>query len=281
MCELFAMQSRIPATVRFSLAEFARHGGLAGPHRDGWGVGWYEDSDVRLVKEPQAAGDSACLQFIQQHPFRSTSVISHIRHATQGRRTLANSQPFVRELGGRVHLFAHNGDLDSARLRASIRPGTHLPVGETDSEYAFCALLAMLAPLWHAPGPPPLAERLEVVARFAAILRPLGPANLLYADGDAVFAHGHRRMHADGIRPPGLHVLCRRCAGERDQFSTEGLQVDSGTAPQEVVLVASVPLTVGEPWRALAEGELLAARGGRIEAAMPPPVIKPTTKELS
>ena len=272
MCELFAMQSRAPATVRLSLAEFARHGGLDGPHKDGWGVGWYEDGDVRLVKEPHAASDSACLQFLQQNPFRSTAVISHIRHATQGRRTLANTQPFVREMGAHVHLFAHNGDLDGVRLRAALPSGMHHPVGETDSEYAFCALLEMLRPLWLPPGPPPLAERLALVARFAAVLRPLGPANFLYADGDAVFAHGHRRTHADGMHPPGLHVLCRRCAGEpeSEKFTSMGLQIDSGAVPQEVVLFASVPLTRGEPWRALAEGELLVARGGRIEAPRDP-----------
>jgi predicted glutamine amidotransferase len=269
MCELLAMQSRVPATVRLSLEELARHGGLAGPHKDGWGVGWYEDGDVRLVKEPRAASDSACLRFIQEHPFRSTTVISHIRKATQGRLTLANSQPFARELGGRMHLFAHNGDLDGARLRAALPLGAHRPVGETDSEYALCALLELLRPLWRPAAAAPAPEaRLAVIARFAAELRALGPANFLYADGDAVFAHGHRRKHADGMRPPGLHVLCRRCAGEHDgAFAAEGLRIESDAAPQEVVLLASVPLTSGEPWRALAEGEILVARGGRIERA--------------
>ena len=117
MCELFAMSSRHPATVRMSLEEFSRHGGLAGPHKDGWGIAYYEDGDVRLIKEPFAASDSVCLRFVQDHPYRSSAVISHIRRATQGRRSLANTQPFARELGGRMHVFAHNGDLDGARLR--------------------------------------------------------------------------------------------------------------------------------------------------------------------
>ncbi|HEU4644615.1 MAG TPA: class II glutamine amidotransferase, partial [Burkholderiales bacterium] len=123
MCELFALSARQAANVRFSLEEFSRHGGLAGPHNDGWGIAWYEGADVRLVKEPSAASDSACLDFIQDHPFRSTLVMSHIRKATQGELTLANSQPFTRELGGRMHVFAHNGDLSSARLRSSYSIG--------------------------------------------------------------------------------------------------------------------------------------------------------------
>ena len=42
MCELFAMSSRVPATVTFSLEEFARHGGLTAPHKDGWGIVYYD-----------------------------------------------------------------------------------------------------------------------------------------------------------------------------------------------------------------------------------------------
>jgi glutamine amidotransferase len=245
--------------VRFSLEEFSRHGGLAGPHKDGWGVAWYEGGDVRLVREPAAASDSACLAFLQDRPFRSTLVLAHIRKATQGAQSLANTQPFARELGGRMHVFAHNGDLDGARLRRAHALGGFRPVGDTDSEYAFCALLARAAPLWR-EGVPPLAARLARVAEFAAGLRALGPANFLYADGDALFVHGHRRTHADGVHPPGLHVLCRTCAGESGPFVADGLRIQS----QQVALAASVPLTAGEPWRALAEGETLALRDGRI-----------------
>jgi predicted glutamine amidotransferase len=38
MCELFAMSSRHPTDARASLEAFARHGGLEGPHKDGWGL---------------------------------------------------------------------------------------------------------------------------------------------------------------------------------------------------------------------------------------------------
>ena len=118
------------------------------------------------------------------------------------------------------------------------------------------------APLWSAL--PPLEARLDLIAEFAAGLRALGPANFLYADGDALFVHGHKRTHADGIRPPGMHVLCRTCAGETGAFAAEGLQIASAQGTQEVALAASVPLTAGEPWRALGEGETLALRDGRI-----------------
>lgn len=258
------MSARRQADVHLSLEEFSRHGGLAGPHKDGWGVAWYDGVDARVVKEPAAASDSACLAFLQDRPFRSGLVVSHIRKATQGPNALANTQPFARELGGHMHVFAHNGDLDGARLRAAWRLGAWRPLGDTDSEYAFCALLAHLAPLWRDGTVPPLAARRERIAAFANALRALGPANFLYADADTLFAHGHRRTHPDGIRPPGLHLLCRTCAGETGRFDADGLSIGSAGRPQEVALVASVPLTPGEPWRALREGELVALREGRV-----------------
>ena len=263
------MSSNLPATVSYSLEEFSRHGGLTGPHKDGWGIAYYVDRDVRLVKEPLPASDSACVRFIRENPFTSSLVISHIRKATRGAHTLSNCQPFVREMGGAMHVFAHNGDLDDRRLKQRLRPGFHRPVGDTDSEYAFCALLGRLEQLWlGARKIPAFSERTSVVARFAEELRALGPANFLYSDGDVQFVHGHQRTHANlGLRPPGLHVICRRCArgpGAVGSLSTDGLTIRSTDGEQRVVLVASVPLTTEPGWRGLGEGELIAVRDGAI-----------------
>jgi len=295
MCELFAVSSRYPAEVRFCLDEFARHGGLTAPHRDGWGVAYYaEDGAVRLYKEPEPASRSDWVRFIEQHHLRSTAVLSHIRRATQGPPGLKNTQPFHRELGGRFHVFAHNGDLPGLEALPELGLGFHRPVGDTDSEYAFCALLSQLHGLWSsAVDPPALEKRFAVVTRFARTLGRLGMANFIYADGDAVFAHGNMRQErqsaeprppglrrfaetssrsslsprpADWLRPagaPGLFVLDRDCATSGSEFCAQGLQISSGPDRQEMTLVASVPLT-SEPWRPLGEGEVLALYGGRV-----------------
>jgi predicted glutamine amidotransferase len=275
VCELFAMSSRFPATVQLSLEELARHGGETGVHRDGWGVAFYEDADVRLLKEAAPAAGSPLVRFVQDHPPESRLVIGHVRKATQGDHRFANCQPFARELGGRMHVFGHNGDLDRDELAAVARPARFRPIGTTDSERAFCALLDRLAPLWaDGPAPPPLDARLAIVAGFAAALRPLGPANFLYADGDAIFVHGHRRTQTDGgIRAPGVHVLCRTCAAEggHEAFRAVGVEIAAGGGAgdrQEVVLAASVPLTREAAWSALEEGEVIAARDGRIVARL-------------
>jgi len=276
MCELFAMSSRIPTEVRFSFEAFSRRGGLGGRNKDGWGVAYYQENDIRLLKEPAPAADSACVRFLQEHPFASSIVVSHIRRATQGVPSMSNTQPFARELGGRMHVFAHNGDLDPVALRSRLQLGTWRPVGDTDSEYAFCALLELLAPLWRATDPPTLEARRDIVLHFAAVVRALGPANFIYADGDALFVHGHRRMHGDGLapHPPGLHVLSRHCADDPSAWHAEGVSV-AARAHQDVLLAASVPLTDEPGWRALTEGEVVVARDGQIVAS---PIIAPPSR---
>ncbi len=47
----------------------------------------------------------------------SEIVIAHIRRASFGPVELRNTHPFRREFGGRVHTFAHNGDLPGLEQR--------------------------------------------------------------------------------------------------------------------------------------------------------------------
>ncbi|MBI2224824.1 MAG: class II glutamine amidotransferase [Betaproteobacteria bacterium] len=264
MCELFAMSARHPSTVSLSLEEFSRHGGLTGPHKDGWGIAWYDERDVRLVKETHPAASSACVRFIQTNPFSSELVMSHIRRATRGPVASRNCQPFVRELGGAWHCFAHNGDLPGISQDRRLSSERFRPVGETDSEQAFCALMETLRPLWSLTSLPSLGERKQVIAQFAATLRELGPANFLYCDGDALFAHADRRHQNDGsISAPGLWRLARQCPAG-GELAAEGLRIASDGGEQEVLLVASVPLT-REGWVPLTEGETVVARQGRIQ----------------
>jgi glutamine amidotransferase len=269
MCELFAMCSRFPAAVDICLDELARHGGQTGPHRDGWGISYYaEDGAVQLYKEAEPATGSDWVHFIQEHHLRSTVVISHIRCASQGGRSLKNTQPFRRELGGKCHVFAHNGDLVDIKADPNFRLGIHRPIGETDSEHAFCALLAQLEQAWLLTSDvPPLKQRLAIVVRFARGLRRLGMANFTYSDGDAVFVHGNRRRctPSEAPRPPGLLVLRRGWGMDSDGQCIDDRPIVTRSEWQEMVLVASVPLT-SEAWRPLGEGEVLALRGGRIVA---------------
>lgn len=272
MCELFAMCSRRPATVSFSLKELALRGGRTGPHKDGWGIAYYRHRDAWLIKEAAAASDSRCVRFIEDYPIQSSLVISHIRKATQGQVSFENTQPHLRELGGRQHVFAHNGDLGEVRRHAVLRHGRFRPMGSSDSELAFCALLADLEPSWlDADSPPSVEERIRIVAEFAGRIRRLGPANFLYCDSELVFAHGHERRQVGqpGVHPPGLHLLCRTCSGEPSEVQAAGVMVAPQPGEQRVVLVASVPLT-SEAWEPLGCGELAVISRGRVLARLGP-----------
>ena len=264
MCELFAMSSRMPTAVDFSLERLTRRGGAEGPHRDGWGVAFYTGRDALLLREPGAASESSLVRHIENHGPPSELVISHIRLASFGVPALRNTQPFGRELGGHLHVFAHNGDLPAIADNAAFALGRFLPIGETDSEHAFCHLLARLTALWDgASGEiPTLDARLQVIADFAADLRALGSANFLYTDSDTLFVHAHRRTlpGSDQVLP-GLFVLERSCAEEVPDLSGSGVKLE--TVQQALTLIASVPLT-DESWQVLAPGELLAVRAGSI-----------------
>ena len=264
MCELLGLSSNAPATVNFSLPKLAEHGAASGTYNDGWGIGYYEGHDVRLIKDAGPVGDSDWVRFIANHQLRSELIVAHARRATRGTRSYQNAQPFIRELAGWVHLFAHNGDLPGIFQAAGFRPNRFNPIGDTDSERAFCVLLDRMAPIWsQANGVPPLSARFAIVSSFARELRALGPANFLYSDGDVLFAHGHRRKHAETgkTEAPGLVFLQRECEHGESSIAVSGLSVRGDR--QDVTLFASVPLTE-ERWTPLVEGELVAVVRGEL-----------------
>jgi predicted glutamine amidotransferase len=266
VCELLAVSTSQPARLTFSLRTLASHGSATGLAHDGWGVAFYQGSDVALFREPAAAAESELVRFLECHGPSTGLAVSHIRHATWGAVQFSNTQPFIRELGGDTHVFAHNGYLTGIDKSAVLTLGIDRPIGQTDSELAFCALLARMRTLWGDAGLPPVEARMTLLATFAADLRALGAANFLYADGDALFAHGHRRLtRLDGpIEPPGLWTLRRhRAPSDPPPVHEAGVAVVHGDTA--AVFIASVPLT-DEAWRPLHEGELMAVRDGEVIA---------------
>ncbi|MCA1776989.1 MAG: class II glutamine amidotransferase [Loktanella sp.] len=264
MCELLGLSSNVPATLSISLQRLAGHGAPPTSVRDGWGVAYYDGADVRLIKDAGPASDSDLLRFISHHDLRSPIVMAHIRKATVGAPSYRNAQPFVRELTGRMHCFAHNGWLPGLLEAPAFLSSRFAPVGETDSEQAFCALLDDLGALWIKPGDiPPLEARLNIVTAFAAQLRQFGPANFLYSDGDALFAHGDRRKSpvTGKVSAPGLVYLLRDCPPTGAIIAGNGVSVSA--VNQAIALVASVPLSA-EPWQEMSEGEVTVFRAGRI-----------------
>lgn len=134
MCELLGMSANVPTDICFSFTGLMHRGGGTGPHRDGWGIVFYEGKGVREFRDPCASVRSEVARLVQNYPIKSCTVISHIRQANAGRVCLENTHPFIRELWGRNWTFAHNGQLKGVKKWPL---EDYLPVGTTDSEHAW------------------------------------------------------------------------------------------------------------------------------------------------
>jgi len=179
-----------------------------------------------------------------------------VRRATAGGIALANTQPFLRELFGRVHVFAHNGSF--AKIGAPASTSWFRPLGETDSEIGFCRMLAQIA----GEGDDVLAAR-RVFSDTAHRLSALGHANLLYASGDRLLVHSDlRSMGPDAAPEPGLWVVQRHFDHTGPDPQSDGIIGVQGSH-MVVTVVASVPLT-DEAWRPLPRGTVLEIDQGAI-----------------
>ena len=98
MCQLLGLNANTPTDVMFSFTGFATR---AEEHKDGFGIAFFEGAGVRLLVDAQSARTSPVAEMVRRFPIHSQHIIAHIRKATQGQDTLANTHPFVRELWGR------------------------------------------------------------------------------------------------------------------------------------------------------------------------------------
>jgi len=251
MCQLLGMNCNVPTDICFSFRGFSARGGGTDEHSDGFGIAFFEGRGCRVFLDPAAAQESRVAELVRQVPIRSTNVVAHIRKATQGQVALENCHPFQRELWGRYWAFAHNGNLESLPREPGDR---YRPVGDTDSEAAFCRLLEGL----HRRFPrerPPVETLHAALAEETRRLAALGPFNYLLSDGEHLFAHAATQ----------LCYVARRAPFAPAHLVDEDLSVDFAalTTPSDrVAVIATVPLTDNEDWTPLPPGKLLCFRDG-------------------
>ncbi len=251
MCQLLGMNCNVPTDIVFSFTGFQQRGGGTDHHSDGWGIAFFEGAGCRVFLDPAAAVDSPVAALVRSYPIRSLNVVAHIRKATQGRVALENTHPFMRELWGRYWIFAHNGDLKNY---APSHTGSYRPVGETDSEAAFCDLLHTLTARFGdcAPADDILGN---AIAAWAADTARHGVFNFLLSNGDTLFAHCATNL-----------AYIERCAPfTKAHLVDEDVTVDFSevTTPDDrVAVIATVPLTDNETWTTLTAGEFAQFREG-------------------
>lgn len=258
MCELLGMECNVPTDIVFSFSGLAMRGGKVGPHSDGWGLALYDGKVARMFLEPTPAANSPLAKFVREHPIKTLLAIAHVRRKTRGAIGVANTHPFSRELWGRHFVFAHNGTVKNAK---KLKLGRFKPIGETDSEHAFCALLGALEHEFK-DYPRSQADYAAAVAAYAGKIGTDGTFNMLLGDGKQLFARCSTK----------LHYIVRKAPFKQATLADEELTVDFAevTTPNDrVAVIATMPLTRDEQWTAGQPNTLWLFRGGALVKTLP------------
>jgi glutamine amidotransferase len=245
MCELLAMSANVPTDICFSFSGLMQRGGNTGPHKDGWGVTFYEGKGCRSFKDPTPSAHSPIARLVTEYPIKSETVICHIRQANSGAVCLENTHPFVRQMWGKNWTYAHNGQLNGFYQALPIK--LHLPIGSTDSEHAFCWLLDQLH-YKFGDREPNKEDLFAFVALLTDKINALGVFNLTLTDGESLFVFCSNH----------LYWITRRAPFGNANLIDAEMQVNFNeeTTPDDVVtIIATRPLTDNEHWHKMKAGQ--------------------------
>lgn len=246
------MNCATPTDITFSFRGFSQRAGITSDHSDGFGIAFFEDKSCRLFIDNKSAVDSPIAEFVRNYPIKSRNVIAHIRKATQGKVTLENAHPFSRELWGRKWIFAHNGDLHNFTPSLSER---FTPIGNTDSELAFCYVLDQLVKRFGYVEPQ-LEQIFAALAEISPEIAEYGTFNYCFSNGQALFSYATTQLHWLVREPPFQHARLIDIDVEVD-FSQETCEND------RVAVITTDPLTLNEKWHAFKPGELILFKDGQ------------------
>jgi len=254
VCELLGMSANTPTDLCFSFTGLTRRGGETGPHKDGWGVAFYEGKGVRMFHDPEPSATSPIADFVSTLPIKSKTAICHIRQANVGNITLANTHPFARELWGEYWVFAHNGQIPSF----SAAKGMYEPVGDTDSEAMFCDIMNHVRQ--HLPRDTSPLELVESLVSLSQAYAKQGVFNCLLGNGDWLFTFCSTKLASITRRAP-FGPACLKDVEVAIDFAAE-------TTPKDVVsIIATEPLTNDEQWDVYERGEWKLWQDGEVIAA--------------
>jgi glutamine amidotransferase len=261
MCDLLGLSFNVPITAKISLDVFQQRG-LANP--DGWGLAYYHDDRVQVIKEAQSANNSDLFDFMERYT-RSQTVIAHVRRSTRGVPSYVNTHPFYRRLktatSDREFAFAHNGTLTQLE---KLQFEQFEPLGETDSEQAFCYLLDILSKREVSSWNESDFEVIESTLR--EINDGLNTLNCIFSDGSYLFCYSDENDHNNGLRfirhvaPFGSIEL----VSHEDRLGSVELRSEISSAlDQSGYLISTRILTQGE-WTEFNKGELIVFKHGQI-----------------
>lgn len=274
MCQLLGMNCAEETDFSFSFRGFCQRGGATDVHSHGFGLAIYEGRGLRQYHDTLPAYKSPIAHLIQNYPIRTHNMIAHIRYATTGAVSLENVHPFSRELWGIMWTFAHNGDIpkfnDSTPLEQqpllgrTTRDDLHYnPVGDTDSEAVFCAILnALKVEFDYLPTLPVLHGFLSRISQ--EIIQGDEEStifNFLLGCGKfTTFAYSWPGQRPGSKVWNGLYYLIREPPFAEARLIDVDYSLDFSevTTPNDrVALITTKPLTNEEGWKEFKRGQLL------------------------
>ncbi len=251
MCRLFGLHAgNVPLSATFwlldapdSLSEQSRR------NPDGAGIGVFDSTGTpRVDKQPIAAWDDTEFAAAARE-MAGTTFVAHVRHASTGAHTAANTHPFLQQ--GR--LFAHNGvveGLEELDARLADMGVAGLVVGQTDSERVFALITAETA---RCAGD----VQSGVVAAISWIGQQLPVYSLNFVLTTATDLWALRYPAANDLwvlpRPSGGTGSTAPLDARTDLIHAQSDQL----AAHPSVILASEPMDDEPGWRPLQSGELL------------------------
>ena len=264
MCEMLGLNFSRPVEVAFSFAGLLK-GSERNPH--GWGVGCYPDGGraANIFKEAKPGYESLLAAFLSSHlPLRSSTFLAHIRKASRGSVTFANCHPFSRHYKALEYLFVHNGTMNKELLKSK---GRYRPLGQTDSELAFCSLMGRIEALKIYPVIKGkyvgyTQEQFDAIYKILREINQAGSLACILTDGQTMFAY----RDANGLRE--LHYQERHQSLVEHELGDEEVTIKlpgnnehDGTG----FIMATVPIDSGE-WKTFQPGQMIVCRNGAMIA---------------
>jgi glutamine amidotransferase len=250
MCRLFGMSGgRQPLSAEFWLLN-APDSLAAQSHRDpdGTGLGTFAPDGTPIVHKAPISAFSDHDFAHEARTERSRTFVAHIRFATTGALTLANTHPFQQD--GR--LFAHNGVLGGLpELDDELGDDRALVEGETDSERLFALITRETR---RHDGD--LHSGITAAVGWVAEHLPVYSLNFILTTESDLFAFRYPTAHS-------LLLLERAPGGQKgsqplDHRSRLGTRVQApDAAHRPVAVLASEPMDDDPGWRPLQPGELV------------------------
>jgi glutamine amidotransferase len=249
MCRLFGLAAKRRVHLDFWLREAPDNIGLQSRRNpDGAGIGWFDGHELHVVKHPGPATEDATFRRLAESVDAAT-VVTHVRAATSGSRSTANTHPF--QFDGLA--IAHNGGFgDLSSVERHLGSDARRLQGDTDSE-RFAALIARETR--HHGGD--VTAGLGAAAEWLRANVPLYSLNAVVISANGLWA----------LRYPDERALhyARRVIWPKAGAPDPGWEGSSALAGHQVmarkqtpaVVVASERIDGREDWLMLMPGELI------------------------